>query len=63
MDPGEKFPECLRNLGVLLSIFFFFFFSFGKLPTNQIERHCVQSALQLGIAENKPDATGNMQWD
>lgn len=40
----------------------FFFFS-GKLPTNQIERHCVQSALQFGVAENKPDATGNMQWD
>lgn len=40
-----------------------FFFSFEKLPTNQIERHCVQSALQLRIAENKPDATGSMQWE
>lgn len=58
MDPGEKFPECLRNLGVLLLIFFF---SLGKLPTNQIERHCVQSALQFRVAENKPDTTGNMQ--
>lgn len=38
-----------------------FFFSLGKLPTNQIERHCVQSALQFRVAENKPDTTGNMQ--
>lgn len=46
MDPGEKLPECLRNLGVLLLIFFLLF---EKLPTNQIEKRCVRLHCSSGL--------------
>lgn len=55
INPGEKFPKRLRNLGVLITLIF----PFEKLPTNKIERHCVRSALQRGVAKNKSDAIGS----
>jgi len=59
VDPGEKFPTCLRNLGGLTKLIF----PFEKLPADKIERRCIRSALQLGASKNKPGALGDLLRD
>lgn len=52
MDPGEKFPECLRNLGVLLLIFFFLFLEscpLTKLRGIVYSLHCSLGLLKTNL--------------